>query len=289
MQLFQNILVTADASGESVKMVKSLLALPISGRASVTLLYVISNASQFAGVTAEDKKADGRALLQKARDTLAASTDVALSERLEEGDPKTTVLRVADEINASLIVMGGRSMNRLVAILRNSVSQYVFQLSTRPLLLIRDGLTATNISRVMVAIDGSEASDQALALATNLLRDVSGAEILLARVQKGLEAASNKPAIANPEKDDPVVAAAIAKVKQAKLPYRLYFSVGDPGREIALLSGESGADLLVMGSPDRRPTIAKTLPDLERLLGKSVSDYVRVQAQCPVLMTRPSA
>jgi len=43
---------------------------------------------------------------------------------------------------------------------------------------------------------------------------------------------------------------------------------------------------LILGSPDRRPSIAKTLPDLDRLLGASLSDYVRVYANCPVLLAR---
>jgi nucleotide-binding universal stress UspA family protein len=48
-------------------------------------------------------------------------------------------------------------------------------------------------------------------------------------------------------------------------------------------------DLLLLGSPDRRPSIAKGIPDLDRLLGESLSDYVRVYAPCPVLMTRISS
>jgi nucleotide-binding universal stress UspA family protein len=42
----------------------------------------------------------------------------------------------------------------------------------------------------------------------------------------------------------------------------------------------------MVGSPDRRPSIARSLPDLDRLLGSSVSDYVRVNATVPVLLTR---
>jgi nucleotide-binding universal stress UspA family protein len=45
----------------------------------------------------------------------------------------------------------------------------------------------------------------------------------------------------------------------------------------------------VIGSPDRRPSIAKGLPDLDRLLGESLSDYIRVYTPCPVLLTRMSA
>ena len=45
-------------------------------------------------------------------------------------------------------------------------------------------------------------------------------------------------------------------------------------------------ELLLLGSPDRRPSIAKSLPDLDRLLGTSLSDYIRVNAPCPVLLAR---
>ena len=180
-------------------------------------------------------------------------------------------------------------MNRLVSILKNSVSQYVFQLSTRPLMIVREGTQTSKLYRIMVALDGSEASTQALNIATELIRGSAGSQLMLVRVISGRSAASYQKMPENPEKDDEVLAAAIAKVKAEKVAYRVYFSLGEPGREISLLSGETGADLLIMGSPDRRPTIAKNLPDLERLLGNSVSDYVRVHAQCPVLMTRPMA
>jgi nucleotide-binding universal stress UspA family protein len=45
-------------------------------------------------------------------------------------------------------------------------------------------------------------------------------------------------------------------------------------------------DLLMLGSPERRPTVARALPDLDRLLGQSLSDYVRVYANCPVMLVR---
>jgi nucleotide-binding universal stress UspA family protein len=45
-------------------------------------------------------------------------------------------------------------------------------------------------------------------------------------------------------------------------------------------------DLLLIGSPDRRPSIAKSFVDIDRLIGSSLSDYVRVNATCPVLLAR---
>ncbi|WP_026100758.1 universal stress protein [Synechococcus sp. PCC 7336] len=287
MQLFNRILVAVDASGASVRETKALLGLPRYGQTAVTLLHVVPK-TQVTERLSGSKEADGRAYLDRAKAELEGFENVTVSDRLEEGDPKTVLLKVADEIDASLTIMGGRSMNRLVAIFKNSVSQYVFQLSTRPLLIVREGLMPSpNINRVMVALDGSQAAQQALKIGMDMIADAVGRELLLIRVLSDRASASYQKVPDNPEKEDEVLATAISTLKNKGVPYRSFYAVGDPGREITLLSGEKGADLLVMGSPDRRPSIAKTLPDLERLLGNSVSDYVRVHAQCPVLMARP--
>jgi nucleotide-binding universal stress UspA family protein len=49
---------------------------------------------------------------------------------------------------------------------------------------------------------------------------------------------------------------------------------------------EINADMLVIASQDRRPLVARGLVDLDKLLGGSVSDYIRVHAPAPVLLVR---
>lgn len=94
---------------------------------------------------------------------------------LREGDPKDVVVQVADEVDASLIIMGSRGLQGLKAILENSVSQYVFQLASRPMLLVKDDLyTIRPIKRVMVAMDKSDSAKEGLNIAISLLRDVKG-------------------------------------------------------------------------------------------------------------------
>ena len=70
---------------------------------------------------------------------------------------------------------------------------------------------------------------------------------------------------------------------------RCYTSTGKPGEEICRLAEELNVDLLLLGSPDRRPSIAKSFVDIDRLVGASLSDYVRVNATCPVLLARTQA
>ena len=60
----------------------------------------------------------------------------------------------------------------------------------------------------------------------------------------------------------------------------------DIGRSVCLAASECNADLVVIASQDRRPLVARGLVDLDKLLGGSVSDYIRVHAPAPVLLVR---
>jgi nucleotide-binding universal stress UspA family protein len=158
------------------------------------------------------------------------------------------------------------------------VSQYVFQLSDVPMLLIKDDVYIKTIRSVMVSVDGSAAANHSLDLAVKLISGVKDVEIFLVRVVKRKDD--------NTASTDPVLAEATAKLKRLNIPSRSFVGSGDVGRELCRLADESNASLLMLGSPDRRPSIARSLPDLDRLLGTSVSDYVRVNATVPVLLTR---
>jgi nucleotide-binding universal stress UspA family protein len=60
----------------------------------------------------------------------------------------------------------------------------------------------------------------------------------------------------------------------------------DIGRGVCQAAEEIGADLVVIASQDRRPLVARGLVDLDKLLGGSISDYIRVHAPAPVLLVR---
>jgi nucleotide-binding universal stress UspA family protein len=86
--------------------------------------------------------------------------------------------------------------------------------------------------------------------------------------------------------ENPILAPAVARVKRMNIPYRCVVTGGKPGEQLCKLVDDYNVDLLLLGSPDRRPSVAKSLPDLDRLLGTSLSDYVRVNVNCPVLLAR---
>jgi nucleotide-binding universal stress UspA family protein len=274
--MFGTILVADSGDGQSESMLKMLLEIPIvEERASVTLLNVIS--PQLTPQGMEEKRSQGQEILDTAIERLKLPADRA-KILLREGDPKSTVCDVADELNSDLIIMGSRGLQGLKAILGNSVSQYVFQLTTRPMLLVRDDVFVRRIQRIMVAVDKSKTSHESLDIALALLKDIPGGQLILAHV--------NAKELKGNADQDPALLDAINAARRAGITYSCHSSYGKAGEEICRIVEDTRADILMVGSPDRRPSIAKHFPDIDRLLGNSTSDYIRINANCPVLMSR---
>jgi nucleotide-binding universal stress UspA family protein len=262
-------------------MLDVLMDLPVMQKADITILHVVP--PQITSESLTQKWDEGSKVLTKILEEVKIEPS-KVATILRQGDPKSTVCQVADEIAADLIIMGSRGLKRLEAILENSVSQYVFQLTNHPMLLVKDDIYIKKIKRIMVALDKSPASDYALDLALYLFRDYPG-ELIFARVNPDLKS-EYAPSSQREMEENPVIAAAVAKAKRFNVPYRCVVTGGKPGEQLCKLADDYNVDLLMLGSPDRRPSVAKSLPDLDRLLGTSLSDYVRVNANCPVLLAR---
>ena len=276
-----NKILYADSGAENAQdMLKILLELPSTKNAQLSILKVISPKT-----TQEESEAKvkAEAKIEDLVTKLGTNCDEA-SCKVEEGEPKSTVLKVAKEVNADLIIMGSRGLGKLQSILSNSVSQYVFQLTDRSMLLVKDDIYVKKLKRVMIAIDKSPAAQYALNVTLSLLQGYQDAEIFLTRINPDLD--PNLKLSKEDMENNPILAPAIAKIKRMGLQYRCLVTGGRPAQKICSLAEARNIDLLVLGSPERRPSVAKNLPDIERLLGSSLSDYIRIKAPCPVLLAR---
>jgi nucleotide-binding universal stress UspA family protein len=282
VKMIQKILLAVSGLGHAEEMLKNLKEMPSFQGAEVTVLHVVTPQSTAAVMT--DKWEEGGKILAKAIQYLNLDPS-QVSSILRQGDPKDVVCQVADEMEADLIIMGSRGMKRLQSILSNSVSQYVFQLSSRPMLLVKDDIYVKNIKRVMVAMDNSESAKNSLNLALFLLRGVVGGQLILANINTDLGGKLSGITDLQPERNS-VLGMAMAEAERQSVAVRCVTSSGKPGEEICRLSKDLNIDLLLIGSPDRRPSIAKSFVDIDRLIGSSLSDYVRVNATSPVLLVR---
>ncbi|MDB9538940.1 universal stress protein [Anabaenopsis tanganyikae CS-531] len=283
--MIARILLAVSGLGHAEEMLKVLKEMPSIKSAKVTVLHVVPSQSTAAAMT--DKWEEGGKILASAIQSLNLDPS-QVSSILRQGDPKDLVCQVADEIDADLIIMGSRGLKRLQSILSNSVSQYVFQLSSRPMLLVKDDIYVKRIKRVMVAMDNSEPAKKCLSLALFLLRDIPGSQLILTNITTDLRTKQSQVTEITPDKNSNL-AWAVAEAQKYGVQTRCFTSSGKPGEEICRIAEELNIDLLLLGSPDRRPSVAKSFVDIDRLIGASLSDYVRVHATCPVLLARTVA
>ncbi|VXD16888.1 conserved hypothetical protein [Planktothrix serta PCC 8927] len=283
--MIKKILVAVAGRGLCEEMLNMLLDIPTFKQASVTVLHVVP--TQISSDTMSEKLEEGGKILAEAVKSIQLDPK-QINPQLKQGDPKDIVSHVADEENVDLIIMGSRGLGRIQAILENSVSQYVFQLTSRPMLLVKDDAYVKKLRRIMVAVDKSEASKECLQLALSFAKSLSGSQIILVHINKDLSGKSSEDFSSNADRD-PILAPAIEEAKRQGVSYRCVSGTGKPGPELCRVAEELNADLLMLASPDRRPSVAKSFIDLDRLLGSSLSDYVRVYANCPVLLTRTQA
>lgn len=279
--MLNKILYADSGNGHTQEMLKVLLDIPAFRNSEINILHVIPPQVS-ADALAEKWEEGGKILSDIVKNVNVDPAKVATI--LKQGDPKDTVCNTAVEINADLILMGSRGLKRLESFLENSVSQYVFQLSDRPMLLVKDDIYVRKIKRVMLAIDKSESSNYALEMALYLLRDYREAELYLVRVNPDMNA--DLELSTKEMEENPILAPALLEAKRMGVTAKCIVKGGKPAQQICKLADDNNIDLLLLGSPDRRPSIAKSLVDLDRLIGTSLSDYVRVNANCPVLLVR---
>lgn len=277
--MFRNLLIADSGTGHVEEMVRMLQDIPSFGRAKVNLLHVVQEQSKS---QADDHRSNAEQLLNAAIERMALNPN-GVNRLVREGDPKQTVLNVAEELSCDLIVMGSRGLGRLQSILANSTSQYVFQLSTRPMLLVRDDLYVRHVNRVMVTVDGTGVGDDAVRMACELVRDIPGGTLTGVHVSRQ----DITPTRGGRTKADEVLDAAVQRARSFGIDLKPFHATGaDIGREVCRAAQDTQADLVVIASQDRRPLVARGLVDLDKLLGGSVSDYIRVHAPAPVLLVR---
>lgn len=279
--MLDKILYADSGNGHTQEMLKILLDIPAFQNSEINILHVIP--PQVSADTLAEKWQEGGKILSEIVTNVKIEPS-KVATILKQGDPKDTVCTTAQEINADLILMGSRGLKRLEAFLENSVSQYVFQLSDRPMLLVKDDIYVRKIKRVMLSLDKSEASNYALELALYMLKDYREAELYLTRVNPDMS--PDLELTTSEMEHNPILAPALQQAKRLGITTKCIVTGGRPAKQICKLVDDNNIDLLLLGSPDRRPSIAKNLVDLDRLLGTSLSDYVRVNANCPVLLVR---
>jgi nucleotide-binding universal stress UspA family protein len=138
------------------------------------------------------------------------------------------------------------------------------------------------VNRVLVTVDGTGVGDDAIRLACELVREIPGGTLTGVHVTRQ----DITPSRGGRSPADEVLNKAVQRARSFGVEMKPVHRTGDIARTVCAAAEDSKADLLVIASQDRRPVVARGLVDLDRLLGSSVSDYIRVHAPAPVLLVR---
>ncbi len=217
---------------------------------------------------------------QALRQVQAPDENVQVEHRLEDGDAAKEILKVADDVQSGLIVMGTHGRTGLGRAIVGSVAEQVLRGATCPVLTVRKGSVMPKIQTILLPMDFSESSESALRVAFSLARDYHARLIILHVASPGL-AMPYSEFQKTLEQSSGYRRELEEKLRQCQKPEcNAEFRVeeGDAADQIIRVAQQAHCDLIVMGTHGRT--------GLPRLLLGSVAEKVLRTAPCPVLMLK---
>ena len=146
MEKFKRILVLVDGSDNSKRALEYAAYMAQVSKASVDLLHVINLGAEIASLTpvtsgyvpdqvAKDLEEAGAIILKESAIGFAVGTRV--KAHLEIGVPTDVALEFCEENKTDLIVMGSRGLGFFKGLVLGSVSSYLVEHATCPVLVIK--------------------------------------------------------------------------------------------------------------------------------------------------------
>ena len=217
--------------------------------------------------------------LVKARD-IAASKGYTIKTILEEGEPSSRIVDLADVHNREMIIMGRRGLSNLARAFVGSVTQRVIGQSHGDVVVVPEG-TTLDWKKIMVATDGSPCSQAAVERAVRFARAYDGEVEIVSVVDVAPELYGDAPDLVEElgRKAKDYADAAVKIVQGKGISATPHVVEGLAYEVIPELARTLGAQVIVVGSHGRT--------GMGRLLLGSVAEKVIGLASCPVLVARP--
>jgi nucleotide-binding universal stress UspA family protein len=218
-----------------------------------------------------------RRAAQVVRDRVSALTRRAEREfkvLVDGGRTDLAIVRVADEVKASLVVVGNRRSSELDRLLLGSISERVVRYASCSVLVAR---SHRRTDQILAAIDMSDAALRVVADAARIAaRKKASLSVLYCRDPPEAESSSSK------RKGRRIGTRMAERIRELlareKLRGQLEVLDGDPREAIVRRAGQIGAELIVVGTRGRS--------GLARIMAGSVAETVARTANCPVLSLR---
>ncbi len=287
--MFDRILVPLDGSMRSASILPQVRRLLTTVDAEVHLLHVAERGPDPDPVRRGEEFvhsiARARDYLQRVRDGLRAD-GVRAEADVRAGDPAEKILEFSETSRIALIAMSTHGRTGWSRLTRGSVAERVLRHAPCPVLLLRpEGLDASpaaeplRFRRILVALDGGEASSRILPLVETIARS-HGSEVVLEYAALPIPWLVDEVTTAAPEVPVPSLALDRDRVRleMAGVPCRQRLDSLSPARAILEAAEEEQADLIAL------TTHGRTGPS--RWAFGSVAEAVLRHATTPILILR---
>ena len=308
------ILLPVDGSSYSNTAINTLEALKLSRENEITVMTVVPEPTLLGGITVEKltgtksaitttQEEEASELLQGPVQLLSKS-GFKVESLVRRGNPAQEILKVADDLHASLIVMGAKGLTDYTSFNLGSVTQKVMKYSHASVMLAKKKTAGANndlqqedkaitMDQVLFATDGSKYADMAAqflldlpiplqsqitvitvcqfyiqTLLTEPSFDLKIDKELLASLQSAEESEANK-----------IIARNIQQFSTKGYKTTSLIMEGAASKAILKTASEKSPDIIVMG--------AKGLTGTELFLLGGVSERVARRAPCSVLIVKP--
>lgn len=149
------IILPIDFSANSKKALEFAIFLAGKKHASITLVHVIELVYDFASQAAiilDTMHRDAESLMKKTIEE-NQSTGIQFDYVIKEGTASITVARIADELKATLIVMGTQGASGIKKTLIGSTTVNTIKESTVPVLVVPQGSDVNKLKKVTLALE----------------------------------------------------------------------------------------------------------------------------------------
>jgi nucleotide-binding universal stress UspA family protein len=297
----QRILVPLDGSQEALAALPFARALAVPGT-ELILLTVVSVADEvIAGTGQMLVPADQMTAIEEDRTRVPLEE---LAQGLREaghtvrvevaaGDPASSILDVAEERGATLIVMASRGRGALGRLIYGSVADRVAREAAVPTMVIRAAQREpgpVGITRLVVPLDGTPLAEGALAVAAGLSRRLGGTPLFLVRAVNPVDLlpavgmAEVIPAEIYQETEEQIETDARSYLEQTAaglraegLPVATRVLTGPPA--VAIEAATRPGDVTVLVSHERSGVL--------RWLMGSVAEQLAREDEAPVILVPP--
>ena len=269
----KTVLVATDGSEYSIGAVRVALSMAAKAAARLLAMSVVISNDEYELVAAEAAAEDSR----RARGLVDAVADKAAGAGVDcdtmvrrAQDPFEAIVAAAEEYGADVIVMGRRGRRGLARMMLGDATAKVI-CNTRSAVLVVPRAAAMWSRRLLLASDGSASSEAATDTALRLA-GCCGVPATVLSVEVPKHAPARRAEARR------IVERTVERLRAAGIQADGRVGQGDPPDVIMTAAGESGADLIVLGSHGRT--------GLGRLLVGSNSHAVIGRATCPVLVVK---